>query len=169
MKKEGGKVEAAELESRRTRKHAGCSAWLLPLCLQGEQLRRERRRREEGGGPGEVVGELRMKTERKEGKRGRDAGMEVWVVGSRRKPSSSVMEWMSKLWSGLLRVKPECRERRMTKMDKDSRGERSALMGKLKWNKQKKTMLSGQKTGTQEAPQPTAGSRANDTTKQEGQ
>lgn len=60
-------MEAAELESRRTRKHAGCSAWLLPLCLQGEQLRRERRRREEGGGPGEVAGELRMKTEGKEG------------------------------------------------------------------------------------------------------
>lgn len=34
---------------------------------------------------------------------------------------------------------------------------------------QKKTMLSGQKIGTQEALQPTAGSRANDTTKQEGQ
>lgn len=61
--------------------------------------------------------------------------MEVGGVGSRRKPSSSVMEWMPKLWSGLLRVKPECRERWMTKMDKDSRGERSALMGKVKWNK----------------------------------
>lgn len=89
------------MESRRTRKHAGCSAWLLPLCLQGEQLRRERRRREQGGGPGEVVGELRMKMERKEGKRGRDAGMEVGEVGSRRKPSSSVMEWIGRQSCGV--------------------------------------------------------------------
>lgn len=48
------------------------------------------------------------------------------------------MEWTSKLWSGLLRAKPECRERWMTKMDKDSRGERSTLNGKLKWNKEKR-------------------------------
>lgn len=76
LKKEGGRVEAAELESRRTRKHAGCSAWLLPLCLQGEQLRRERRRRQDGGGPAEVVGELRMKTESE-----REDGMLGWKSG----------------------------------------------------------------------------------------
>lgn len=75
-------------ESEDTEKHAGCSAWLLPLCLRGEQLRRERRRRQEGGGPGEVVGELRMKTEGKEGE-ARMLGWKSgrWEAGGSRRPA----------------------------------------------------------------------------------
>lgn len=61
-------MEAAELESRRTRKHAGCSAWLLLLCLQGEQLK--------GGGC------VRIRNE-DGGERGKDGEMEVSGRGGR--------------------------------------------------------------------------------------